>query len=199
MTFYEFFLHLVITHFNSHARVGRDYVRTACIPANVHFNSHARVGRDSCIIKHCIIFLYFNSHARVGRDFMAKDEQTIFIISTHTPAWGVTLLIFFQDSLDFFISTHTPAWGVTLKFSSGGLAKIYFNSHARVGRDFIRPWLYPASFNFNSHARVGRDLSQILKNTKQKISTHTPAWGVTAVTVSLEIIDIFQLTRPRGA
>ena len=34
-------------------------------------------------------------------------------ISTHTPAWGVT---FFRGCLDnpSAISTHTPAWGVTL-------------------------------------------------------------------------------------
>ena len=34
------------------------------------------------------------------------------IISTHTPAWGVTERHIAAGGLSF-ISTHTPAWGVT--------------------------------------------------------------------------------------
>ena len=34
------------------------------------------------------------------------------LISTHTPAWGVTYALTWND-IDFDISTHTPAWGVT--------------------------------------------------------------------------------------
>ena len=54
----------------------------------------------------------FNSHARVGRDADRAGTSTQHVISTHTPAWGVTQII---DSLiDYLlISTHTPAWGVT--------------------------------------------------------------------------------------
>ena len=33
-------------------------------------------------------------------------------ISTHTPAWGVTVQ-FAYDHIELYISTHTPAWGVT--------------------------------------------------------------------------------------
>ena len=56
------------------------------------------------------------------------------------------------------ISTHTPAWGVT--FRAIALMEEYtdFNSHARMGRDQldqnqINPFKY-----FNSHARMGRDV-----------------------------------------
>ena len=34
------------------------------------------------------------------------------LISTHTPAWGVTYNVF-ESNNTMFISTHTPAWGVT--------------------------------------------------------------------------------------
>ena len=34
--------------------------------------------------------------------------------------------------------------------------------------------------DFNSHARVGRDASFATKTPQKQISTHTPAWGVTA-------------------
>ena len=34
------------------------------------------------------------------------------LISTHTPAWGVTLKLD-PENVELLISTHTPAWGVT--------------------------------------------------------------------------------------
>ncbi len=34
------------------------------------------------------------------------------------------------------ISTHTPAWGVTLGGSVNENRTTHFNSHARVGRDY---------------------------------------------------------------
>ena len=58
----------------------------------------------------------FNSHARVGRDLSVADFLDYWLISTHTPAWGVT------------IST-TYVIGII----------DYFNSHARVGRDVYVP------------------------------------------------------------
>ena len=54
----------------------------------------------------------FNSHARVGRDQQLLKSLNETCISTHTPAWGVTL-----ERAEYLmqkgISTHTPAWGVT--------------------------------------------------------------------------------------
>ena len=48
------------------------------------------MGRDSFTV----IILYhisdFNSHARVGRDQILEVTAGTDIISTHTPAWGVT-------------------------------------------------------------------------------------------------------------
>ncbi len=95
--------------------------------------------------------------------------------------------------------------------------------HARVGRDIVICTRRNLKFiHFNSHARVGRDFFISLRLFWNKISTHTPAWGVTPVRkhecmlycyfnsharvgrdlrisssdkYSLE----FQLTRPRGA
>ena len=54
-----------------------------------------------------------------------------------------------------------------------------FNSHARVGRDLYVPTLRTAKLYFNSHARVGRDKFSGFIQKNGKISTHTPAWGVT--------------------
>ena len=40
-----------------------------------------------------------------------------------------------------------------------GISMPNFNSHARVGRDFLIGCPKLCKINFNSHARVGRDLS----------------------------------------
>ena len=57
-------------------------------------------------------------------------------------------------------------------------AEKHFNSRARGGRDVRGGSGNSADFHFNSRARGGRDLSPL---------------------VSLSMLDIFQLTRPRGA
>ena len=85
------------------------------------------------------------------------------MISTHTPAWGVTACRFKVVNCRS-ISTHTPAWGVT---PEGMLSSKYCQ-------------------NFNSHARVGRD-AYVVHSWKNQdgISTHTPAWGVTWLSAAL--------------
>ena len=80
----------------------------------MNFNSHARVGRDNDVLIDQNYSADFNSHARVGRDF---EHLVLFfyadVISTHTPAWGVTKAG--KNEAEFLaISTHTPAWGVTV-------------------------------------------------------------------------------------
>ena len=54
---------------------------------------------------------YFNSHPRVGGDDYGDQRLRAESISTHTPAWGVTVTAFIS------------------------VAKVYFNSHPRVGGD----------------------------------------------------------------
>ena len=40
------------THFNSHARVGRDGLGGIAVSVGYDFNSHARVGRDGNLLGH---------------------------------------------------------------------------------------------------------------------------------------------------
>ena len=58
---------------------------------------------------------------------------------------------------------------------------VHFNSHARVGRDRFQLGRCDRQSNFNSHARVGRDVTDWILFADHRISTHTPAWGVTPV------------------
>ena len=59
--------------------------------------------------------------------------------------------------LFFKISTHTPAWGATMLMEILLRSELNFNSHARVGRDNFSEKLLLLITDFNSHARVGRD------------------------------------------
>ena len=82
---------VVHANFNSHARVGRDLGVALFSTMPPDFNSHARVGRDGRASTAAISAGNFNSHARVGRDLGIPTKTVTPYISTHTPAWGVTL------------------------------------------------------------------------------------------------------------
>ena len=57
--------------------------------------------------------------------------------------------------------------------------KNYFYSHAREGRDYIFGTCKESAIYFYSHAREGRDSNSAWFPSPFKISTHTPARGVT--------------------
>ena len=91
----------------------------------------------------------------MGGDLASMLSPSPVVISTHTPAWGVTWLPG-MIILTLKISTHTPAWGVT---------KMFYDQNYDQ--------------NFNSHPRVGGDTPAKKPRHGVQISTHTPAWGVT--------------------
>ena len=47
----------------------------------------------------------------------SASNKGVIVISTHTPAWGVTVF-WYSLYLIWAISTHTPAWGVTVMLSA---------------------------------------------------------------------------------
>ena len=119
--------------------------------------------------------LDFNSHARVGRDVNWMGDLFWMIISTHTPAWGVT----------------------ATRYATR--AQNDFNSHARVGRDcFISNHSLFDKISTHTPAWGVTIIAHKIR-TSFKISTHTPAWGVTDYCgCKIRTLE-FQLTRPRGA
>ena len=103
-------------NFNSHARVGRDkslskgFSRSQAFqltrprgarPSNLSINcasvifqlTRPRGARPRTKSPFGVVATYFNSHARVGRDIFSGCNDYIFHISTHTPAWGATFLL----------------------------------------------------------------------------------------------------------
>ena len=93
---------------------------TAPYHSNVYqipdFNSHAHVERDGvCPVVTCYVW-NFNSHAHVERDVYASSDMFLFVISTHTLTWSVTMTVKRYEDNDT-ISTHTLTWSVTKRFS----------------------------------------------------------------------------------
>ena len=74
-----------------------------------------------------------------------------------------------------------------------------FNSHAHVERDRERSRTPSKSSYFNSHAHVERDMCVTSDLNELRISTHTLTWSVTNFYLVKLIVNIFQLTRSRGA
>ena len=141
-------------------------------------------------------------------------------ISTHTLTWSVTIkLTLLKNYLS--ISTHTLTWSVTSQSKIVPIMPVYFNSHAHVERDIDFKLYDIFLVNFNSHAHVERDyhitacLSTLFISThtltwsvtaavllhfqRFQISTHTLTWSVTYDFNLFNVLQIFQLTRSRGA
>ena len=116
------------------------------------------MGRDTKLFVYLLLPLNFNSHARVGRDILvSKAVKHLSYFNSHAR-----------------VGRDIRAVGNTLIIS------LNFNSHARVGRDGNSYLTVEKILDFNSHARVGRDLPFMLFIfLRFRISTHTPAWGVT--------------------
>ena len=136
------------------------------------------MGRDTNVQNTVELAMDFNSHARVGRDPVVYRVLQFVIISTHTPAWGVTAYNVRRHLHCGNFNSHARV-GRDAYQDETLLTYIDFNSHARVGRDFCDFLYLQFVFHFNSHARVGRDEKNRFLKCAISISTHTPAWGVT--------------------
>ncbi len=146
------------------------------IPMIPRFKSYPRVG--GIISGECDppAPIGFKSYPRVGgiQYFMMPNNP--LIVSSHTPAWGVS-----SDCLPFtlllYVSSHTPAWGVS---------SIAYAVFVRIVFQVIPPrGGYPDKSNssasgscFKSYPRVGGICELCPYPTSICVSSHTPAWGV---------------------
>ena len=127
-------------HFNSHAHVERDKLKTTS-PRRTGISTHTLTWSVTPELNNKIVN---------------------YCISTHTLTWSVTgfLLPLF---LMVLISTHTLTWSVT-----GTKCTIIINERFQLTRS-RGAWLYrrgcrPVCRNFNSHAHVERDNQLRLHN-----------------------------------
>ena len=126
------------------------------VPAS--FNSRARVGRDDVPDTSGLESVGFQlTRPRGARPANTALRCSIFLVSTHAPAWGATspplyLLFTFRFQLTRPRGARPAASAVLDAVQRG------FNSRARVGRDLCQLW----------------DILDVLG-----VSTHAPAWGAT--------------------
>ena len=137
------FLHAcaVVAHISIHApRMGSD-VSCECISARqAYFNPRSRMGSDFSEINCSSSPITFQSTPPHGeRHIKQTNNNTMFHISIHAPAWGATSHDMITDSLSKFqstpphgerhfrwrhfiakliISIHAPAWGATCHIAS---------------------------------------------------------------------------------
>ena len=98
-------------------------------------------------------------------------------VSTHAPAWGATYM---DQSIEVSanVSTHAPAWGATSRIFEGA-CPTHVSTHAPAwGATAGDGGSGTGNRSFNSRARVGRDIKLAIPGGQ---------------------VNMFQLTRPRGA
>ena len=82
----------------------------------------------------------------------------LFVISTHTLTWSVTLSIFGNSGMSA-ISTHTLTWSVTTRVGNNEVEAV-ISTHTLTWSvtQYVLKY-FCRTGNFNSHAHVERDLS----------------------------------------
>ncbi len=106
---------------------------------------------------------------------------------------------YFPTGYSTVVSTHTPAWGVTALWKCPMERLSRFYSHARMGRDDLLcsqcEWI-----EVSTHTPAwGVTKNSLDSITAVLVSTHTPAWGVTGIPLHIICQIKFLLTRPHGA
>ena len=97
------------------------------------------------------------------------------------------------------ISTHTLTWSVTFLLIDYLTLSLNFNSHAHVERD-DNVLIFRTQNAISTHTLTWSVTEAALANVLiVDISTHTLTWSVTVYVRRYLDVDIFQLTRSRGA
>ena len=75
----------------------------------------------------------FNPHTYMRCDEIITKIHRLFLVSIHTPTWGVTI---FNNWIkkEWVVSIHTPTWGVTSTWNNKN-KKICFNPHTYMRCD----------------------------------------------------------------
>ncbi len=147
------------------------------------FNSRTRMGCDSHPLQMFTPLLCFNSRTRMGCDRPTHTEERKTEVSIHAPAWGATVMP--GDSFKVkTVSIHAPAWGATVRGGVTSFHNWFQFTHPHGVRQephCPRAWLP----RFNSRTRMGCDQTRRLSKITLRVSIHAPAWGATAIIVTI--------------
>ena len=207
-------------YFNSHAHVERDKfpcVVLGCLWISTHtltWSVTFAVSTVWPVIKISTHTLTWSVTQSLTSSYLKND------ISTHTLTWSVTFIEYLSFLIYWYFNSHAHVER-DFRRRKNHWKIFYFNSHAHVERDvwgnvnkLLNPifqltrsrgaWRDAAmvcceNYNFNSHAHVERDEMPQWYVVKIIISTHTLTWSVTMHDSLHMAVNVFQLTRSRGA
>ena len=100
----------------------------------INFNPHFRKGSDNVTAPIAAAGADFNPHFRKGSDSTQKVMEAFNLISIHTSAREVTIIVML-GSHHLHISIHTSAREVTIQDVLGAVFMADFNPHFRKGSD----------------------------------------------------------------
>ena len=92
------------------------------------------------------------------------------------------------------VSIHTPTWGVTIRICPVILFLWSFNPHTYMRCDLFA-WIWGmVETSFNPHTYMRCDNRGKTVCWYDRVSIHTPTWGVTANSMNYKINQMFQST-----
>ena len=100
-------------NFNSRTREGCDRIYSE-LASGFEISTHAPARGATVPLRQCEPGQYFNSRTRVGCDQFSFDKPTTFEIFQLTHPRGVRPRAANLSLAKYIISTHAPAWGATI-------------------------------------------------------------------------------------
>ncbi len=163
--------------------MGCDRQAHRSVPRRLRFNSRTRMGCDLFECFH-VFSIVVSIHAPAwGATFLGHSSADMTAVSIHAPAWGATHTLC-RCSRPCCVSIHAPAWGATVRGGVTSFHNWFQFTHPHGVRQephCPRAWLP----RFNSRTRMGCDQTRRLSKITLRVSIHAPAWGATAIIVTI--------------
>ncbi len=143
--------------FNPHTYMRCDRMPSFRWHLHICFNPHTYMRCDPRFFISLLMSRSFNPHTYMRCDRAGNSLTTWLTVSIHTPTWGVT------------ISSWTISVGK--EFQSTHLHEVWRQRSLHI----------PPTISFNPHTYMRCDKHYANLPTYNKVSIHTPTWGVTVV------------------
>ena len=141
--------------FNPHTYMRCDRMPSFRWHLHICFNPHTYMRCDPRFFISLLMSRSFNPHTYMRCDRAGNSLTTWLTVSIHTPTWGVT------------ISSWTISVGK--EFQSTHLHEVWRQRSLHI----------PPTISFNPHTYMRCDKHYANLPTYNKVSIHTPTWGVT--------------------
>ena len=164
--------------FNPHTYMRCDRMPSFRWHLHICFNPHTYMRCDPRFFISLLMSRSFNPHTYMRCDRAGNSLTTWLTVSIHTPTWGVTKKELMEQAWQY-VSIHTPTWGVTRRLRATDRVNVKFQStHLHEVWQKRYTWINMHN-SFNPHTYMRCDWATSSRRWIQKVSIHTPTWGVT--------------------